>query len=243
MWRPSPRRRAGRSDLRAEAALLDDRLRLVAQPIVHLATGEPVAAELMPLIARAPRDGSPVAGCFDGRAIGAVDIDAWVVQQAAYLAACGGQMHVTLSGSSAKDATFVFRVERGIDRAGADPRFLTFELSEAFAAQETPAATAIAHTLAGFGCSIAINDCALRYPSRDHIARIPLDYLKIDPWVVAGALDEPPSADTVAAIVEIAQEHGLETIAEGVYDQELRSLLRSEGVDHGQGFPAQRYFL
>jgi EAL domain-containing protein (putative c-di-GMP-specific phosphodiesterase class I) len=242
MWRPD-RRRSELGPLFAGAAPLDDQLRLVTQPIVDLAAGEPVAAELIALVARRPRNGSPVAGCFQAGSTGIEDIDAWVVQRAAFLAAWGERVHVALSGRSVKSDTFVFRIERAIDRAGADPRLLAFELDETFAARETGAAATLAHTLASFGCSIAIRGCGFSQPSAAHLARIPADYLKIDARIVDSVGDDPGAVETIVAIAETAAQHDLETIAESVYDEELRSLLHLAGVDYGQGFPSQRHFL
>ena len=242
MWRPYHRRSEIGPPF-AGAAPQDGQLRLVAQPIVHLAAGEPVAAELIPLVARPPRNGSPVAGCFQARSAGAVDIDAWVVQRAAFLAAWGERVHVALSARSVKSDTFVCRIERAIDRACADPRLLVFELDETFAARETRPAATLAHTLAGFGCSIAIRGCAFGHPEADHLARIPVDYLKIDPRIVESVGEDPQAAETIVAIAETAAELALETIAEAVYDEELQAILHLAGVDYGQGFAAQRQYL
>jgi EAL domain-containing protein (putative c-di-GMP-specific phosphodiesterase class I) len=242
MWRP-PRKRSESGPLFAGATPQDEQPRLVTQPIVHLAIGETVAAELIPLVARPSRGGSPVVGCFPGRAGGVVDREGWLVQRGAYLAARGTPVHVKLSTQSATDGAFMFRIERAIDRAGADPRFLTFEIDEAFAAQRTAAASVLARTLAGFGCSIAISGCALRFPASAYISRVPADFLKIDPSVVGGVGDDPYAAETIVAVAATAARHELETIAEGLYDEEIVSLLSLAGVGYGQGFPAQRLFL
>lgn len=242
MWRPY-HRRSDLGPLFAGAAPLGDQPRVLSQPIVDLVAGEPVAAELIPLVARSPRNGSPAAGCFQVRSGGAVDLDAWLAQRAAFLAARGAHTHVALSGKSVKTESFVFRIERAIDRAAADPRLLTFELDEAIAVNETSAAATLAHTLAGFGCSITIKGCTLTHSAATHLARIPADYLKIDPAIVDSVGSDPRAPETIVELVETARRHELETIAEAMYDEELQSLLRLAGVEYGQGFAAQRHYL
>ncbi|MGG7381504.1 hypothetical protein ACQ7B2_23120, partial [Escherichia coli] len=48
----------GRERALAATSLLDDRLRIVAQPITDLRTDELVAEEIVPLIARSPAPGA-----------------------------------------------------------------------------------------------------------------------------------------------------------------------------------------
>src|SRR4051794_18503200 len=128
MWH-IPRKRSERRPLAsagpARATLLDDRLRVMAQPIVSLRTGELVAEELMPVIVRPPAV----------RRLGVVDLDAWLVQRAAY--AAGAQerhMHVGLSARSLTSEGFAARARRAIERAAVDAGLVTLEIDEATAA-------------------------------------------------------------------------------------------------------------
>ena len=50
------------------------------------------------------------------------------------------------------------------------------------------------------------------------------------------AVTNPANLHVVRAIVGLAHAFGLETIAEGVQDEEAMTILRQEGVDFAQGF-------
>src|SRR5947199_6481849 len=103
-------------------ALLDDRLRPVAQPIVDLVSGELVAEELLPLIAHPPECVARSAG---RRVLTRLDVELWLVQQAAYIAAYGRRLHVSIGARSVRSASVVPQVARALERSAAEPALLT----------------------------------------------------------------------------------------------------------------------
>src|SRR3954469_25690659 len=78
------------------AALLDNRLRLLAQPIVGVQTGAVIAEELLLRVVRrsgkVERPGPDVQAAERSRA--AVQLDPWVLDRAARLAAGGRRLHI-----------------------------------------------------------------------------------------------------------------------------------------------------
>ena len=63
-----------------------------------------------------------------------------------------------------------------------------------------------------------------------------MDFLKIDREFIRDAITSDADQHVIRAIVGLARGFGLQTIAEGVEDQETLDLLREFGVDHAQGF-------
>jgi EAL domain-containing protein (putative c-di-GMP-specific phosphodiesterase class I) len=63
-----------------------------------------------------------------------------------------------------------------------------------------------------------------------------MDFLKIDREFIRDARTSEGDQHVIRAIVGLAKGFGLQTIAEGVEDQETLELLREFGVDHVQGF-------
>jgi EAL domain-containing protein (putative c-di-GMP-specific phosphodiesterase class I) len=215
MWRP---------------ALLDDSLLVVAQPIVRLRTTQLVAEELVPVVVRPCPSRT-----------GVIEIDTWLVQRAAQVAAAHERrVHVSVSARSLTSDGFAARVRRAIELASVDPRLVTLEIDEATAARGDEGICRVAWALADYGCRIAVNDFALRFPQLDWLARLPVELLKIDPWLIADADLHDGSAATVREIVQIAGDLDVRTIAEGVNDEQLTAILRMVGIDYGQGFHRQR---
>jgi EAL domain-containing protein (putative c-di-GMP-specific phosphodiesterase class I) len=63
-----------------------------------------------------------------------------------------------------------------------------------------------------------------------------VDFLKIDLQFVRDLLTDDGDRQVVAAIIGVARQFGIETIAEGVEDQGTLDQLRQMGVDHVQGY-------
>ncbi|MHB1844918.1 MAG: EAL domain-containing protein, partial [Deltaproteobacteria bacterium] len=66
--------------------------------------------------------------------------------------------------------------------------------------------------------------------------QFPIDVLKIDRSFVSGIADSNESAALVHTLVQLGKVLGLETIAEGIEDDDQRTRLQAEHVDGGQGF-------
>jgi len=86
------------------------------------------------------------------------------------------------------------------------------------------------------GCRFALDDFGAGFGSFYYLKHLPFDYLKIDGEFVSGCLASRTDQLIIESVVRIARGLGKETIAEFVSDEGLESYLRSQGVDHAQGF-------
>lgn len=219
-------------------AFEEDRFELHAQPIIDLATGETVQREL--LIRMRGADGELVApGAFLPAAEkhGAIrDIDRWVLARGADLAAGGVDVEINISAASIGDPGLVADIERELARTGADPARLVFEITETALIAETAVAVTLAERLRRLGCRFALDDFGSGYGGFHYLKHLPMDFLKIDREFIRDARASVADQHVIRAIVGLARGFGLQTIAEGVEDQETLDLLRELGVGHAQGF-------
>jgi len=231
---------AGLGEIRR--AFADDRFELHAQPIIDLATGETVQREL--LIRMRGTDGSLIPpGDFLPAAekYGAIrDIDRWVIAQGADIAARGIDVEINISAASIDDPELIADIERELARTGAEPSRLVFEITETALIEKTELAVALAERLRRLGCRFALDDFGSGYGGFHYLKHLPMDFLKIDREFIRDAMSSDGDQHVVRAIVGLAQGFGLQTIAEGVEDQETLELLRELGVDHVQGFHTGR---
>ena len=86
------------------------------------------------------------------------------------------------------------------------------------------------------GVHLAIDDFGTGYSSLAYLRQFPIDILKIDRSFVSGIVDTKEAAALVHTLVQLGKALGLETIAEGVENNEQRRQLIAEKVDTGQGF-------
>jgi PAS domain S-box-containing protein len=231
---------AGLGEIRR--AFEDDRFELHAQPIVDLATGETVQREL--LIRMRGTDGTLIPpGAFLPAAEkhGAIrDIDRWVIAQGADLAATGIDVEINISAASIGDPGLIADIEAELERTGADPSRLVFEITETALIEETEVAVTLAERLRRLGCRFALDDFGSGYGGFHYLKHLPMDFLKIDREFIRDARTDEADQHVIRAIVGLAKGFGLQTIAEGVEDQETLEMLRDFGVDHVQGFHVGR---
>jgi EAL domain-containing protein (putative c-di-GMP-specific phosphodiesterase class I) len=220
-------------------AVAQDRLVLHAQPIIDLATGAVAQAELLvrmrdrhdPSVLIAPGAFVPAAERF---ALVGV-IDRWVVGRALELAR-DHRVEINLSGQTISDPELVSEIERMVAVSGAPPENVVFEITETAVAENLASARRFAEGLRGMGCSFALDDFGVGFGTFTYLKHLPVDYLKIDIQFVRDFVNSEADRQVVHAILGVAQDFGIKTIAEGVEDQATLELIGLIGVDYAQGY-------
>jgi predicted signal transduction protein with EAL and GGDEF domain len=120
------------------------------------------------------------------------------------------------------------------------PGLLVFEITETALVRREVAARAFAERLHGLGCKLALDDFGTGYGGFTFLKRLPIDYLKIDVEFVSDFASNTASRHVVQAVVALARAFSLQTVGEGVEDEETLTLLRELGVDYAQGYHIAR---
>jgi EAL domain-containing protein (putative c-di-GMP-specific phosphodiesterase class I) len=168
------------------------------------------------------------------------ELDRWVIERAVTLAATGAPVELNISGQSIGELELLGHLEACLERTGADPSLLVFELTETAIVEDQPAARAFAERLHEIGCKLALDDFGTGYGGFTYLKQLPVDFLKIDIEFVRDLLTNAASRHVVQAVVELARGFGLKTVAEGVEDGATLELLRDLGVDLAQGYHIAR---
>jgi PAS domain S-box-containing protein len=225
---------------RIHSALTEGRFVLHGQAIVNLASMQVEQAELLIRMLKVrggegleePREFLPAAERFDLIQV----IDEWVIARACELAAAGHRVEVNLSAKTIADPTQVDRIEREVIDSGASPQNLIFEITETAVAENLDAARTFAQRLRKLGCSFALDDFGIGHGTFTYLRHLPVDYLKIDIQFVRHLLSEEEDRQVVRAIVGVAKQFEIKTIAEGVEDEATLKALHRMGVDYAQGY-------
>jgi PAS domain S-box-containing protein len=223
---------------RIRDAIDEDRFVLYSQPIVPLADGRPSEELLLRMIGRNGEVILPGAYLPVAERYGLItEIDRWVITQAVRCAARGDRtIEANLSATSIEGSDLIPFIERQIRREGADPANLVFEITETALMKDVTAGMEFARSLRELGCGLALDDFGTGYGSFTYLKNLPLSSVKIDIEFVRDLATNPANRHVVAAIVSLAKAFGLQTIAEGVENEETLTLLRALGVDFAQGF-------
>jgi diguanylate cyclase (GGDEF)-like protein len=240
----------GRWAARVRDALRTDRLRLLAQRIVSLRTGETEHEEL--LVRLVDDSGGLIApGAFLPAAerFGLMtSLDRWVVTHSIALltASPGRRLFVNLSGTSLGDRGLLSEIEALVARSGLPPGALTFEITETAAIADIAGLQRWARRLKELGCGFALDDFGTGFSSFAYLQALPVDLVKIDGSFVRDLDTNPTNRALVGAMVAVAHALGKTVVGEMVETGAAAEILRGLGVEYGQGWfwgkpePAER---
>jgi diguanylate cyclase (GGDEF)-like protein/PAS domain S-box-containing protein len=134
-------------------------------------------------------------------------------------------------------------VDRIADRilaAGTDPSRVTVEITETTAMHDPDR---IIELLRGFkdrGLRLAIDDFGTGYSSLSRLRYMPVDILKIDRTFVREVHADAQSASMVSAVIALANNLGMQPLAEGIETPEEWEFLADRGCPFGQGYHFSR---
>ncbi|PYQ61349.1 MAG: hypothetical protein DMF58_05215 [Acidobacteria bacterium] len=143
---------------------------------------------------------------------------------------------VNVSPRQLYQRNFVGMVERILAMTGFDPERLELELTESMAVQKSERSRAILRDLRGMGIAIGVDDFGTGHSSLTYIKQFPVDTVKIDRSFVVGVTRKRSDQSIVSAVLLVANQLGLRTIAEGVENDKQCEFLRDRGCREIQGF-------
>jgi predicted signal transduction protein with EAL and GGDEF domain len=229
---------------RVAAALDEGTMTLDAQPIVDLATGRTSRHELLIRL----RDGlEPDLGPAEflpaaERTDLVLRIDRWVVERAiAALStprarADGRCFEVNVSARSLDDQDLGGWILEQLKVAEVEPERLGLEITETAAIGSLDAARFLARQLSEAGCGFTLDDFGAGYASFSHLKNLPFTAVKIAGEFVRQADADPVDRALITAVVGVARQLGIRTVAEHVDRRAMVAHLRALGVDDGQGY-------
>lgn len=130
----------------------------------------------------------------------------------------------------------VASIQDAVKESGADPAWLTLELTERMLAEETPRLMTMFHQLRKLGIGLSVDDFGVGYSSFRYIDRYPLTEIKIDKGLVAEIQQSAAKRIIIGATIEIGRELGLDIVAEGIETEAQRDALRNMNCPLGQGY-------
>jgi len=225
-------------------ALARQELRLHYQPKLSLATGRVVGVEALlrweskefGLVS--PLSFIPLAE--ENRLI--VPIGDWVLRTACQQQVAWCQqgfdlnVAVNLSAVQFKSPDLIDRVAAVMAETGIRPDQLELELTESALVEEPDKVVRVLKRLRGLGCGISIDDFGTGYSSLSYLKAFPVSVLKIDRSFVQDLTDDSGDRAIAQSVVNMADNLGMQTVAEGVETPEQQEILMQIGCTFVQGF-------
>jgi diguanylate cyclase (GGDEF)-like protein len=223
-----------------KAALMENRFRLVQQPIASLRGEDPGMFDV--LVRMIDTQGKEVLPSEFMAAAARNDlmknIDRWVVGASLSFAAqkkpeC---LFVRLSRETVKDDSFVDWLDNHLRSSKAEPERLCFQVTEESAATYIPQVKAIFGALRERRFRVALESFGGGRDSLGMLESMPLDFVKIDGAVIQGLAADPQLQQRVRALVDAAQKRSVQTVGERVEDANTMAVLWQLGVQYIQGY-------
>ncbi len=171
-----------------------------------------------------------------------VQIGQWVIEEACRQAALWHQMGikitiaVNISSIQFKRGNLVAIVENALASSGIDPQYLELEITESVMMHDINDTLKAVQQLKALGVKLSIDDFGTGYSSLAYLKRFAVDKLKIDQSFIKDIVDDQEDAAIVSAIIQMAKSLNLKTIAEGVENSDVLSLIDGFGCDQVQGY-------
>jgi diguanylate cyclase (GGDEF)-like protein len=226
-------------------ALTGEEFHLAYQPIVELDSGAVTGVEAL-IRWRHPSKGTVAPAAFIPLAeeTGMIlPIGGWVLRAACVQAARWRRLDhdidlfVNVSVAQLEQDVLLSQVREALSLSGLSPRALTLEITETGLMHDAEAVAARLGELKKLGVRIAIDDFGTGYSSLAYLAQFPVDALKIDRSFVSGIAAADGSGEAlVHTLIQLGKALGLQTLGEGIEDEDQLAQLCRERCDSGQGF-------
>jgi EAL domain-containing protein (putative c-di-GMP-specific phosphodiesterase class I) len=145
-------------------------------------------------------------------------------------------MCVNLSVKQFSQQDLIEKVATILKETNLPPSSLKLEITESAVMENVETATKMLNQLRQLGVQLAMDDFGTGYSSLSNLHRFPINTLKIDRSFITRMVENNENAEIVRTISGLAQNLGMDVVAEGVETKEQLEILRALGCKYGQGY-------
>lgn len=128
------------------------------------------------------------------------------------------------------------KLGQALSDRGLDASALTVEITESLFLADMGRTQTVLNEFVQRGIRIAIDGFGSGYSALSYLSDLPIDEIKFDNDFIARALLGGRAAVVVSAVIDLAHQLGLVTVAEGIENAEAAAYVRDLGCDVLQGF-------
>ncbi|HEY6643593.1 EAL domain-containing protein [Povalibacter sp.] len=225
---------------RIKTALMENRFRLMQQPVASLLGGERGMYDV--LVRMVDEQGEEV---LPGEFMAAAErndlmknIDRWIIGAA--MSVCSSRkidkLFVRLSKDSMRDKSLLQWLANQLKATRIDAAHIVFQISEQNATEYLADTAELAAGLRKAGFQFAIEHFGTGRDPQRLIANLPLNYVKIDGTLMQGLSVDQGLQQKVREFVDQARARNIRTIAERVEDANTMAVLWQLGIEFIQGY-------
>jgi diguanylate cyclase (GGDEF)-like protein/PAS domain S-box-containing protein len=143
---------------------------------------------------------------------------------------------VNLSAKQLMHPSLTAQVKEVLRRTRLEPQYLKLEVTESTVMENSETALRVLSELNALGISLSTDDFGTGYSSLSYLHRFPFQRMKIDRSFINRMDADIKSEAIVRSILMLGKNLEIETVAEGIENEEQLWQLRSLGCPFGQGY-------
>jgi Amt family ammonium transporter len=132
-------------------------------------------------------------------------------------------------------ASMVPQLKAALAASGADPPRLLLEVSETTLNANPDTAAAILQSIVDCDVRVALDDFGSSLAPLNHLVRLPIHMLKVDPLVTSGVHSTGRQGALLESLIHLGRKVGMDVVAQGIETAAQVDALRRMGFDFGQG--------
>jgi diguanylate cyclase (GGDEF)-like protein len=143
---------------------------------------------------------------------------------------------VNLSGKQFLQNNLIEQIQQTLSETELDPRTLKLEITESVVMENAEIASSMLAQLRALGAQLSIDDFGTGYSSLSYLHRFPANTLKIDRSFISRIRSGDENTEIVRTIMTLANNLGMDVIAEGVETENQLAHLQEMKCKFGQGY-------
>ncbi len=145
-------------------------------------------------------------------------------------------MSVNLSSKQVAQPSLVTEIQDILEETNVEAKDLKLEITESAVMDNAEMSARLLKRLKALGVQLSIDDFGTGYSSLGYLHRFPVNTLKIDRSFVGRIGEAAENIEIVRTIVSLAENIGMEVVAEGVETLSQLTQLRKLNCRYGQGY-------
>ena len=129
----------------------------------------------------------------------------------------------------------VSQLKKSLASSGADPARLLFEVQETTLNENPDAAVAILQRMVDMNVRIAIDNFGSSLAPLNHLVRLPIEVVKLDPKLTQAATSTGRHLALVVSLMQLGHTLGVQMVAQGIETPQQLEALGRMGCEMGQG--------
>lgn len=146
------------------------------------------------------------------------------------------KVSVNLSVKQLKEPNLLTQIQQILQDTGLQGASLALEITESILMHDIEVISQLLEELRAYNVQISIDDFGTGFSSLSYLHRLPVNNLKIDRSFISNLLDSQRNLNVTKTIIALADELGINAIAEGIESQEQLQQLKTLGCELGQGY-------